>query len=80
MCLGIPAKIEKIEGEFALANINGATIRVGLHLLDSVKTGDYVLVHTGYALEKLSEEEALATLDALRQLSSFNQENYTSDT
>jgi hydrogenase expression/formation protein HypC len=80
MCLGIPAKIEKIEGEFALANINGASVKIGLQLLDSVKTGDYVLIHTGYALEKLSEEEALETLDTLRQLESFDSENLTIDT
>ena len=75
MCLGIPARIEKIEGDFAQANINGATIKIGLQLLDNVKTGDFVLVHTGYALEKLSEEEALGTLETLRQLDSLDPEN-----
>jgi len=80
MCLGIPAKIERIDGEYALANINGASIRIGLHLLDDVKTGDFVLVHTGYALEKLSEEEALDTIETLRQLESFDPENLTPDT
>lgn len=68
MCLGIPAKIIKIDGEYADANINGATIRIGLQLLDNVKQGDYVLVHTGYALDKLSEKEALETLETIRQL------------
>lgn len=68
MCLGIPAKIVKIDGEYADANINGATIRIGLQLLEEVKQGDYVLVHTGYALEKLSEKEALDTLETIRQL------------
>jgi len=80
MCLGIPARIEKIEGEFAQANINGASIRIGIQLMEDIKTGDYVLVHTGYALEKLSEEEALETLETLRQLESFNSENDTPGT
>ncbi len=80
MCLGIPARIEKIEGEFAQANINGASIRIGIQLMEDIKTGDYVLVHTGYALEKLSEEEALETLETLRQLESFNAENDTPGT
>jgi hydrogenase expression/formation protein HypC len=75
MCLGIPAKIIRIEGDFADANINGATIRIGLHLLDDAKPGDYVLVHTGYALEKLSEEEALETLETIRQLEAFDPDN-----
>ncbi len=77
MCLGIPARIEKIEGEFAQANINGASVRIGIQLLDDVKTGDYVLIHTGYALEKLSEEEAFETLKTLRELESFDPENDT---
>lgn len=72
MCLGIPAKIIKIDGEFADANINGATIRIGLQLLDNVQKDDYVLVHTGYALEKLSEKEALETIETIRQLEQFD--------
>ncbi|MBN1952831.1 MAG: HypC/HybG/HupF family hydrogenase formation chaperone [Bacteroidales bacterium] len=75
MCLGIPAKILKTDGDYADANINGATIRVGLQLLEDVQVGDYVLVHTGYALEKLSEEEAMETLETLRQLDAFDPEN-----
>ena len=72
MCLGIPAKIIKIDGDYADANINGATIRIGLQLLEDVKKGDYVLVHNGYALEKLSEKEALETIQTIRQLEDFD--------
>ena len=72
MCLGIPAKIIQIDGDYADANINGATIRIGLQLLEDVKQGDYVLVHTGYALEKLSEKEALETIETIRQLEEFD--------
>lgn len=68
MCLGIPAKILKLDGDYADADINGATIRIGLQLLDKVSLGDYVLVHTGYALEKINEKEALETLEMIRQL------------
>lgn len=75
MCLGIPAKITRLEGEFAEANINGATIKVGVQLLNKVRIGDYVLVHTGYALEKLSEEEALETIKTLEELEKFNNES-----
>ena len=75
MCLGIPAKITQLKGEFAEANINGATIKVGIQLLDKVHIGDYVLVHTGYALEKLSEEEAQETLKTLEELEKFNNES-----
>ena len=75
MCLGIPAKITQLKGEFAEANINGATIKVGVQLLDKVEIGDYVLVHTGYALERLSEEEAQETLKTLEELEKFNNES-----
>jgi len=75
MCLGIPAKITHLEGEYAKANINGATIKVGIQLLDEVEIGDYVLVHTGYALEKLSKEEALETLKTLDELEKFNNDS-----
>ena len=68
MCLGIPAKIMHIENEMADADINGATIQIGLQLVENVQEGDYVLVHTGYALERLSEEEALKTLELIREL------------
>jgi len=76
MCLGIPAKIIQIEGEFAKANINGATIKVGVQLLEDIRIGDYVLVHTGYALEKLSKEDALETIKTLRELEKFNNQSY----
>lgn len=72
MCLGIPAKIIRIDGEYADANINGANIRIGIQLLEDVRQGDYVLVHTGYALEKLSEKEALETIETIRQLEEFD--------
>jgi hydrogenase expression/formation protein HypC len=75
MCLGIPAKIIRIDGDFAEATINGASIRIGIQLLDRVNPGDYVLVHTGYALEKIDEKDALETLETLRQLEEFNAEN-----
>ena len=75
MCLGIPAKIIQIEGEFAKANINGATIKVGIQLLEDIQIGDYVLVHTGYALEKLSEEDAFETIKTLRELELFNNQS-----
>jgi len=75
MCLGIPAKIIRINGDFADANINGASLRIGIQLLDQVKPGDYVLVHTGYALEIIDEKDAMETLETIRQLEEFNSKN-----
>jgi hydrogenase expression/formation protein HypC len=78
MCLGIPARILRIDGDFAEANINGASLKVGIQLLDNVKPGDYVLVHTGYALEIIDEKDALDTIEILRQLEQFDPENLPS--
>ena len=72
MCLSIPAKILKIEGDRANAIIGNNMIEIGLHLVDDVKVNDYVLVHTGYALQKISEEEAL---EAIRIINELNEDN-----
>jgi hydrogenase expression/formation protein HypC len=68
MCLGIPAKIIKVEGEFAEANIDGVSIRIGLQMVDNIEPGDFVLVHAGYALEKISEKDAYETIESVRNL------------
>jgi hydrogenase expression/formation protein HypC len=75
MCLGIPARIIRINGDYAEADINGARLTIGIQLLEKVKTGDYVLIHTGYALEVIDEKDALNTIETLRQLEQFNSEN-----
>lgn len=68
MCLSIPAKIEKIDGDTAMCSVGGSTVQVHLTLISDEKLmpGDYVLVHTGFAIQKLDEEEALLTLQAFK--------------
>jgi hydrogenase expression/formation protein HypC len=68
MCLGIPARIEKIEGQEAKVILSGNTLNISLSFLDDLKIGDYVLVHAGYALQKLDEKEAKKTLKLLNEL------------
>ncbi len=68
MCLGIPARIESIEGEEAKVSLSGNTLRISIKLLDDVKIGDYVLVHAGFALQKVDEEEAGKTLELLKEI------------
>ena len=43
-------------------------VKAGLHMLDDVQIGDYILIHTGFALQKISEEEALETLKLIKEL------------
>lgn len=68
MCLSVPAKILEINGTVAKASIGGSIIDVSLQLVDDAKIGDYVLVHTGFALEKIDEKEARKTLDLLNDM------------
>jgi hydrogenase expression/formation protein HypC len=68
MCLSIPAKVVSIEGNTARVSVGGTLVKVALHLVDDVDIGDYVLVHTGFALQKVSEEEALETIELIKQL------------
>jgi hydrogenase expression/formation protein HypC len=68
MCLGIPVKIESLEGQEAKVNLSGNILRISTSLLDDVKVGEYVLVHAGFALQKIDEDEAKKTLDLLKEL------------
>lgn len=63
MCLAIPAKVEALESDdIAVVAVEGVRKRISTALLDTVAPGDYVLVHVGYALHQLSENEARHTL------------------
>lgn len=65
MCLALPAKVISIDSgtDTARVTVDEIQIDVSLALVDDISIGDYVLVHVGYALNKLSEEEAIKTLD-----------------
>ncbi len=68
MCLSIPAKVISIQENAAKVSVGGSIVTISLHLLDEVKPGDYVLVHSGFALQKLSEDEAIETINMINQL------------
>lgn len=68
MCLSIPGKVLSIDGETALVSIQGNKVEVSLQLLEDVKVEDYVLVHVGFALEKINDEEAHEMLAVLKEL------------
>jgi hydrogenase expression/formation protein HypC len=69
MCLAIPALITKIDGQQAEADIEGVSREVSLQLTPEAKVGDYVLLHTGYAISIIDAAEAEETLQLLRQMS-----------
>jgi hydrogenase expression/formation protein HypC len=68
MCLGIPGKIVAIRGNLAEIDFSGVAREVSLLLCPEVHEGDYVLVHVGFAIQRLDENEALGTLALFREM------------
>jgi hydrogenase expression/formation protein HypC len=68
MCLAVPALVKAIEGSTARVELGSVERLVSLALTPQVRKGDYVLVHTGFAIGVVDEEEAQATLRLLREL------------
>ena len=65
MCLALPARVTRIDeaSDTATVEIGGVGREVSLALVDDVNVDDYVLIHVGYALNKVSEDEARRTLE-----------------
>jgi hydrogenase expression/formation protein HypC len=68
MCLGIPMLILERSGNDAVVESGGVRKSIRLDLIDRAAIGDYVLIHAGYAIEKLDTVEALETLELIRQV------------
>jgi len=67
MCLAIPAEVISIDGDTAQVSVGGVKKEISMALVDDVAVGDYVLIHVGYALNKISTEEAQKTLELFAQ-------------
>lgn len=72
MCLSIPAKVEVIEGEMAVVSVGGTKYNASLQMLEDVKIGDYILLHTGFAIQKLTPEEAAESLSVFDEFIELN--------
>ena len=68
MCLAIPALVKSIHDHEAEVEIAGISYRASIWLTPEAKVGDYVLLHTGYAIGVIDEEEAQETLRMLREM------------
>ena len=74
MCLAIPAEVLSIgEGDIATVEIGGVRKDISLSLVEGVGVGDYVIVHTGFALSKLDPEEAKDTLELFAAMGAIAQ-------
>jgi len=73
MCLAIPVRIVSIEGDEAETEIAGVRRRISIALTPETKVGDYVLLHTGYAIGIVDEAEAEETLKLLEEIANIGE-------
>ena len=70
MCLSIPAQIVSVDGDFAIVSVGGTKYRAGIQLISNPEIGDYVLLHAGFAIQKISDKEALETIHLINEMNS----------
>lgn len=68
MCLAIPLRIAEINGKDGVGEANGLRRKIRLDFIREPKIGDYVIVHAGFAMERMSEEQALENLRAIQEV------------
>lgn len=74
MCLAIPAEVTKLlPDEMAVVSIDGVSKEISVALIEDLAVGDYVIIHVGYALTKINPDEAMRTLELMRELSTEGQ-------
>lgn len=73
MCLAIPARIIELKGDNAVVDAMGNRFKAKTTLLKNVKLGDLVLVHAGFAITQVDEEEARKTWDLIEEIDEFNE-------
>ncbi len=74
MCLGIPGKIIEIDDIHATVTFGSVKRQIDIRLVEGVKVGEYVLVHAGFAINKISKEDAEETLELIRQIAEQQEE------
>lgn len=68
MCLGVPGKIIEIKKNVAKVDVGGFLRDISIELCPGVSVGEYVLIHTGFAIQKVDEKEAKETLELLKEM------------
>ncbi len=72
MCLAVPMKLIKIEGDKGVVELSGVKKEISLKLLEEAKIGDYLIIHAGFAIQRLDEEEAQETLKIWEEIESLD--------
>ena len=71
MCLAIPSKITQIKNNMATIDVDGVKREASLLLLEDARVGEYVIVHAGFAIQKIDEAAAMETLKFLKEAAAF---------
>lgn len=79
MCLAIPSKITRIENEMATIDVDGVQRDTSLLLLPDVQIGDYVIVHAGFAIQKIDEVAAKETIQLLKSAAQHYESKFEKD-
>ena len=76
MCLSIPARVDSIDSDIATCTVGESSYNASLELIsnENVKVGDYVLIHTGFAIQKLDLDEANSILETFEEFKNLNEE------
>jgi len=74
MCLAIPMKLISIEADKGVVELSGVKKEISLNLLKEVEIGDYLIIHAGFAIEKLNEEEANKTLAIWEEIANLQKQ------
>jgi hydrogenase expression/formation protein HypC len=75
MCLAVPMKVISIKDTTGIAEMSGVKKEISFLMLPEAQIGDYVIVHAGFAIQILNEEEAQKTLDLFREMADLDAEN-----
>ncbi len=67
MCLAVPLRIKEINGEDAVAERDGVSRKIKVGFIKDPKPGDYVIVHAGFAIERVDEQQAIDDLEAWKE-------------
>ena len=67
MCLAVPLKILSVDGRQAVGEAGGLTQRLRVDFIPDIRPGDYVMVHAGFAIEKLTEQQAMENLACIQE-------------
>ena len=73
MCLSIPSKVISINGNKAIVSVGDTEYEASIELVEDIRVDDYVLLHTGFAIQKISEKNAQETLKLLNELCEIDQ-------